>query len=196
MLMDTNLKEEFDYILDTLVKSGFYGKEDILEILEDQFFDEDMDFANVEIPHSNASNSNFFILEENFIELTKKDIIAIHNCGYDIEEGVNDAFELAIHLKNNGENPRGFCFYTFEDIEEAISESRLSLTFGDFEGSREKSLEIGKIIKETLSFDIIWNETADEPIIIDSFIWDKSFDNNKEFEMEGAYDCYITTHKV
>lgn len=191
--MDENILEELELMTETLTKSGFFDKEEMLEILEEQFIDEDINLDNLEIELIDSSNSNFSKLEETFIKLSKKGIIAIHNCGYDIEEGVNDAFELLVHIKNNNLDSQGFCFYTFEDIEEAIYEDKLRITFGDFENNQTKALEIGKIIKNTLEsadFNIIWNESVDEQIIIEPFKWDKKFNPNKEYEMEGAFEIF------
>lgn len=178
---------------ESLVKSGFFDEDEILEILEEQFIDEDIDLDNLEIELIDSSNSNFSKLEEAFTELSKKGIIAIHNCGYDIEEGVNDAFELLVHLKNNNLDSDGFCFYTFEDIEEAIDEDKLRITFGDFDNNESKALEIGNIIKKVLEsygFNIKWNGTVDEQITIEPFVWDKKFSPDKEYEMEGAFEVF------
>ena len=175
---------------------GFFNREDIIEILEEQFIEEDIDFSNVEISFSQKDNSNFKVLENAFIKLSGENIIAIHNCGYDIEEGVTDAFELFVHLKNNKYDPVGFCFYTFEDVEEAIENNKLKITFGDFENSPDKALEIGKIVFRTLkesNFDVNWDETVNNQIEI-SIEWDKIFDENKEYEMEGAFEAYINNN--
>lgn len=191
--MDENIVEELDLMAENLVKSGFFDEDEILEILEEQFIDEDINLDNLNIELTNPSNSNFSKLEEAFTELSKKGIIAIHNCGYDIEEGVNDAFELLIHLRNNNMESEGFCFYTFEDIEEAISEDKLKITFGDFDNDESKALEIGNTIKDILEssgFNIIWNGTVDEQITIEPFKWDKNFNPEMEYEMEGAFEVF------
>lgn len=191
--MDENIVEELDLMTETLVKSGFFDEDEILEILEEQFIDEDINLDDLNIELTNSSDSNFSKLEEAFTELSKKGIIAIHNCGYDIEEGVNDAFELLIHLRNNNMDSEGFCFYTFEDIEEAISEDKLRITFGDFDNDKSKALEIGNTIKDILEssgFNIIWNSTVDEQITIEPFKWDKNFNPEMEYEMEGAFEVF------
>ncbi len=93
--MDENLAEEIDFVSRMLIKSGFYDEEDIFEILEDQFIEEDIDFDEITLPDvdlNDFNNKNFLNLEKTFNELASMDIIAIHNCGYDIEEGVADAF--------------------------------------------------------------------------------------------------------
>ena len=43
--MDSDLAEEIEYLIDLLTKSGFYSVDDIIEILEDQFIEEDIDFS-------------------------------------------------------------------------------------------------------------------------------------------------------
>ena len=43
--MDEDLVEELDYVKELLIKSGFFSTEDMLEILKDQFIDEDIDFS-------------------------------------------------------------------------------------------------------------------------------------------------------
>ena len=192
--MDQDLVEEIDYLIDMLTKSGFFSVDEIIEILEDQFIEEEIDFSNFNISLNNFSSINFNKLENAFNGLAKRDIVAIHNCGYDIEEGVADAFELNVHLLNNKFKADGFCFYTFEDVEEAIEDEKLKITFGDFENSETKALEIGKTVVDALKsegFSIVWDETVNCQIELNPFKWDKSFDEDKEYEIEGAYDIFI-----
>lgn len=191
--MNRDLAEELEYMIDLLAKSGFFSCDEIIEILQDQFIEEDIDFSKVDISLNNYSNDNFSKLEKVFNNLASQDIVAIHNCGYDIEEGVGDAFELFVHLTNNKFNPIGFCFYTFEDIEEAIFDNKLRITFGDFENNIDKAVEIGNTVAENLkeeNFNIDWDGTVNNQIVIDQFSWDKSFDFNKDYEIEGAYEVF------
>ena len=192
--MDSDLAEEIEYLIDLLTKSGFYSVDDIIEILEDQFIEEEIDFSEFDISLNDSSNGNFTKLENAFTRLSEEDIIAIHNCGYDIEEGVSDAFELHVHLLNNKFEAEGFCFYTFEDVEYAIFDGNLKITFGDFENDEKKALEIGKAVSKCLKdegFTIIWDETVNNQIEINPFEWDKSYDEEKEYEVEGAYDAFV-----
>ena len=180
-------------MIDLLAKSGFFSEDEIIEILEDQFIEEDIDFSQFNISLNNSDSINFNKLEKVFKALSLRDVVAIHNCGYDIEEGVGDAFELYVHLRNNKFNPQGFCFYTFEDVEEAIEDEKLKITFGDFENNEDKALEIGNIVSDALKsegFSIVWDGTINNQIELNPFNWDKSFDCNKEFEIEGAYDIF------
>ena len=192
--MNPDLVEEIEYMIDILTKSGFFDTDEILEILEDEFIEEDVDFSQFKFSLNEFDNANFNKLESAFNSLANENIVAIHNCGYDIEEGVQDALELFVHLRNNDFNPKGFCFYTFEDIEEAIIDEKLKITFGDFENSEDKALEIGKIVSSRLkseNFNINWDETINNQIEIVPFNWDKAYDDEKEFEIEGAYDNFV-----
>jgi hypothetical protein len=192
--MDSDLVEEIEFMIDLLTKSGFFSVSEIIEILEDQFIEEEIDFSKFDISLNDSSNENFSKLENAFTKLAEEDIVAIHNCGYDIEEGVNDAFELQVHLLNNKFEAQGFCFYTFEDVEDGIFDNILKITFGDFENNENKALEIGKIVSKYLKdegFTIIWDETINNQIEINPFEWDKSYDDEKEYEVEGAYEAFI-----
>ena len=193
-IMNQDLVDELEDMKDLLTKSGFFSVDDTLEILEDQFIDEEVDFSEIEISSNDFSNENFSKLENAFAGLAGENIVAIHNCGYDIEEGVADAFELFVHLNNNKFMAEGFCFYTFEDVEEAIEEAKLKITFGDFENDEDKALEIGKTVSKYLkdeNFEIVWDETINNQIEINPFKWDKSYNDEKEYEIEGAYEVFI-----
>lgn len=196
--MDEDLVEEIEYLIELLTKSGFFSTDEIVEILEDQFIEEEIDFSSYNISLPDSSNENFSRLENAFAKLADEDIIAIHNCGFDIEEGVADAFELNVHLINNKHHCEGFCFYTFEDVEESVWDSKLKITFGDFENDEDKALKIGRTVARTLKeegFTIDWDETVNNQIEINPFKWDKSYDDEKEYEIEGAYEAF-TRDKV
>lgn len=196
--MNRDLLDELEYLSDLLAKSGFFSSDEILEILEDQFIEEDMDFSQIEIPSNDSSNVNFSRLENAFNQLAGENIIAIHNCGYDIEEGVADAFELYVHLLNNKFDVEGFCFYTFEDVEEALDDETLKITFGDFQNDESKALDIGISVKkylESADFNINWDGSINNQIEINPFKWDKSYNDAKEYEMEGAYESYTRVLK-
>ena len=40
------------------------------------------------------------------------------------------------------------------------------------------------------NFNIIWDESINNQIEINPFIWDKKYDDNVEYEIEGAYDVF------
>ena len=203
--MNQELKDEMNYEIQLLIKSGFYSDDDILEIIEDEFIEENISDDEIsrlflenkeKIAEIHEDSEDFINLRNAFLDLTKENIISIHNAGYDIEEGIQDSFELFTHLRNNKYSPIGFCFYTFEDIENVIEDNTLSIAFGDFEYDEEKGLEIAQKVAETLKingFDINWNGSIDELIEIQNFNWIKHFDN-KEYSMDGALEDFLRLH--
>ncbi len=200
--MDKELIDEINYEIQLLIKSGFYEDDDILEIISDEFIEEDISddliskllLENKESLEDLEGDSDDFInLKNAFCDLTKEKIISIHNAGYDIEEGIQDSFELFVHLRNNKYNPIGFCFYTFEDIENVVEDNVLNIAFGDFEYDEKKGLEIAKKIVKTLKdygFEINWGESVDEIIEIENFNWKKKYDG-KDYSMDGALEDFI-----
>ena len=191
--LNSDLVEEIEFMIDLLAKSGFFSQDEIMEILEDQFIDDEIDFSKFDISLDDSGNENFSRLENAFTRLSSEGIVAIHNCGYDIAEGVSDAFELQVHLLNNKFDAKGFCFYTFEEVENAIFDGYLKITFGDFENDEEKALEIGRIVSRYLKDEdltINWDETINSQIEVNPFSWDKTYDGDKEYEIEGAYEVF------
>ena len=191
--MNQDLVDEIEYMIDLLTKSGFFSQDEILEILEDQFIEYEIDFSEFDISPNDFNNNNFSVLEKTFKKLSEKAIICVHNCGYDFKEGVDDIYELYVHLINNKNSALGFCFYTFEDVEQAIERDILKLTFGDFQRDENKSLEIGEIVYQKLidaKFKVNWDNTVNSPIEIINFKWDKKYSEDTEYEIEGAYELF------
>lgn len=204
--MDKELIDEINYEIQLLIKSGFYDEDEILEIIDDEFIEENISqdlilklfLENKEtLGEMNEDSEDFTNLKNAFLDLTKENIISIHNAGYDIEEGIQDSFELFTHLRNNKFSPIGFCFYTFEDIENVLAENDLAIAFGDFEYDEKKGLGIAKRIVSVLKdygFEIDWNESVDERILIKGFDWKKHFDG-KEYSMDGALEDFLGLNK-
>lgn len=202
VIMDKELIDEINYEIQLLIKIGFYSDDEILEIIDDEFIEEDISkdlISNLLLENKEKlgelkeDSDDFIKLSKAFDDLTNEKIISIHNAGYDIEEGIQDSFELFTHLKNNKYEPIGFCFYTFEDIEIAIEENALNIAFGDFEYDGKKGLEIAKKIVKTLKdygFEINWAESVDEIIEIENFNWKKKYDG-KDYSMDGALEDFI-----
>lgn len=206
VIMDKELIDDINYEIQLLIKSGFYDEDEILEIIDDEFIEENLSqdlisklfLENKEtLEEISEDSEDFTNLKNAFLDLTKENIISIHNAGYDIEEGIQDSFELFTHLRNNKFSPIGFCFYAFEDIENVLEENDLAIAFGDFEYDEKKGLEIAKKIVDVLKgygFEIDWNESADERIMIKGFDWKKHFDG-KEYSMDGALEDFIELNK-
>lgn len=203
--MEKELLEEIEFEIATLIFSGFYREDEILEIIEEQFIDEDISIDSIEkiisltysekiaIEKEWSKYTDFDKLKECFKDLAKEKIIAIHNAGYTLTEGIEDSFQVFYYLHDKKLKPEGFCFYHFQDVERAIESNSLTLAFGDFENSEEKALKIGKKIVSVLiknGFTAIWNEDINKRIEIKPFHWKKRLDE-EEYEMEGAVALFL-----
>ena len=54
-IMNPDLAEEIEYMINALSKSGFFSTEEILEILEDEFIGENVDFSQFNNGYSHFS---------------------------------------------------------------------------------------------------------------------------------------------
>jgi uncharacterized protein DUF6891 len=207
--MNEDLVEEINWEISILINSGFYSKDEILEIIEEQFIDENISITDIQNTISIKfdekidyqknweKETDFDRIKLCFDQLSRNNILAIHNAGYTINEGIHDSFEVFHHLKTKDLSPEGFCFYHFQSIENAIENDVLNITFGDFEDKEDKSLEIGKTIANILidnGFSTKWNKDINVPIEIKPFYWKKRFDN-EEYEMEGAFNSFLNNYK-
>ena len=203
--MKKELLDEIEFEITTLINSGFYKEDEILEIIEEQFIDEDFSLDSIEEIISEKYSekiaseeewskiTDFDKLKDCFKDLTKEKIIAIHNAGYSLDEGIQDSFQVFYYLQDKKLKSEGFCFYHFQDIERAIESNCIFLAFGDFENSEKKSLKIGKKIVNILNkngFTAIWNEDVNKRIKIKPFYWKKRCDN-EEYELEGAVALFL-----
>ena len=69
----------------------------------------------------------------------------------------------------------------------------MAIAFGDFEYDEKKGLEIAKKVSsvlESYDFEIDWNGSVDERIVIKNFKWHKAFDG-REYSMDGALEDFI-----
>ena len=95
--MNQELIDEINYEIQLLIKSGFYSDDEILEIIDDEFIEENISEDLIEklflenkqgIGELKEDSEDFTNLKNVFYDLTKENIISIHNAGYDIEEGI------------------------------------------------------------------------------------------------------------
>lgn len=199
-------EELLDEIKEEIVffsKCGFYAKDEILETIEDEFIDFNLDLDLISDyldtsfnKHQQYNNSDDFNnLKLVFDDLNKNGIISIHNNAYDIQEGVNDAFEVYTHLLNNNYSPIGFCFYTLSDLEELFENKKLYISYGSFDLEDElKQSQIKDLIEDTFKKYKFNIEKSDEQFIICNFNWLKVYDD-KDYSMEGAYEDFIKFNK-
>lgn len=127
------------------------------------------------------------ILDELFIRLNKKKILANQNFACCQNCGVADSIKVI------SQNPDliGYCFYHDQDRESAAENGELYLTFGDCYTSDFTDEEIGKIIYNTcrkLQFKTRWNGSTSDRIKI--YLPENVINKLKnDIEMENEMFC-------
>jgi hypothetical protein len=179
--------ETTQYILDSIhtwVWSGFYTAAEVDEMIDD-ILEEDADESLIraavrpEFEKKYAAEmtwpntTDFDRLDGVFDKLDKRGIVCLHNAGYTMSDGRDDASEM-IHRWPG--KYWGYCFYHGQDVERAVAGTGVMLAFSDLENKDEQMLKVALTIKEELElagFNIEWNGSLDRRIDIPMFDWKK-----------------------
>jgi hypothetical protein len=160
------MTENQEFIYESIVsqvRMGFLPideiKDNIIEEIEDNGFEDEIseDWANEQINKewenliSESKNWNSPTdnerLTEAFDELCDKNIIALHNAGFETSDGEYEVVEVERALRENGKMSDGYCFYHEQDLARAISKDNPSLyiAFQKINNEDDKvSIEVGK----------------------------------------------------
>lgn len=194
--LDIDLKEEIFEALNFTVNSGYFSKEQIIEYseeyLEEIFTEYDYDLPDnkmivkliseiYEAPIINPTGNQFKRLQHVLDQLNQEAIIALDYAGFDQSEGQEDVAVVVAFMKKNNIPRKGYCFFHQQDIERSMDPEirTLYLSFSSIDGDEEQALVVGNRIKkllETENFDVQWNGSLEQRIMIQNFIWDKEFD--------------------
>lgn len=197
------MTENQEFIYESIVsqvRMGFLPideiKDNIIEEIEDNGFEDEIseDWANEQIVKewgnliSESKNwkspNDTERLTEAFDELCDKNIIALHNAGFEASDGEYEVVEVERALRENGKMSDGYCFYHEQDLARAISKDNPSLyiAFQKINNEDDKvSIEVGKKVVEVLKhqgFAVDWNESATTKILIPNFKWQRIYDEN------------------
>ena len=188
------LPEVLDEIF-THVRSGFFSKEEIVEILCKGLFPGELDpdeislALDTEIKKFTAEQATWPAvtdcdrLDIVFAALNERGVVALQNAGYMLDDGYDEVWE-AYPSAADDERTVGYCFYHGQDMEGAIRDGGLCLAFGPVEPSDEatKGPAIGRIIKEELekaSFQVEWDGTFKTRIFVPKFDWKRRFSGER-----------------
>ena len=184
------MEESIKYEIKTWVQMAFYSKKELIEIFCEEMYEPDelnkhdveqiIDDEIQKIKREQQTwpqRTDFDKLEDTFIALHNKGIIAIHNAGYTQSNGYDDIMEI-YHNAETKEIIIGYCFYHGQDLERAVQGNGLCLSFGPIIPDEEQieGPEIGKTIINELKksgFTTKWNGTFDDRIIITTIDWKK-----------------------
>ena len=175
------------------IKIGFRDSAEAVESICDMFYKEKVDTPWVIKTVAAAYRrrlveqtswpaiTDFDRLVKVFDRLNSNGIIALHNAGVMMEDGIEDAGEIRKQLQAKQFPCRGLCCYDSQAIEGAIDGQALYLTFGDFDNNARACVRIGKEIEAALreaGFKTSWDRTCETRILIKPFVWRKRFGND------------------
>lgn len=111
-------------------------------------------------------------LDRTFEKLNDEGIIALHNAGYTMSDGLSDVGEVLSEYGRHG--IRGYCFYHGQDLERAVNGGGLMLAFGDLDSDAKQKIAIGQFVKQALEdqgFVIEWNGDPESRLNIPNLDW-------------------------
>jgi hypothetical protein len=175
-----------EYILNairTWVWSGFYSP-DRVDAMIDDVLEDDADEAMLHkavAPEfdKKAAMEAFWPnttdcdrLDQAFKELKSRGIIALHNAGYTMSDGLDDVSGV---LRRRGRNGvKGYCFYHGQDVERAVAGGGLTVAFGDLDDDKAQKTKIGHLVKEVLQvcgLAVEWNGDPEARLNIPGIDW-------------------------
>lgn len=114
-------------------------------------------------------------LEAAFEALDARGVIALHNAGYTMQDGLSDVAE-ALHERAGAAHLAGYCFYHQQDVEAALEEDALFLAFGDMHGDADQSRAVAQSVVDVLQahgFAVVWPGDVHARIKIEPFKWQR-----------------------
>lgn len=173
-----------------LVWSGFYGSDEIVEMVLEHCFLEDIPVNvntltravrdeiedKLEDQQSWPAVTDCERLDRIFDELNNEGIIALSNVGFNETEALEEIH--AVYVKRGGEfeGVRGYCFYHADDVERAVSGQGLYLSYGASDAEPEKSVRVGALIRERLraaGLSVEWNGTLGKRLQVYPLQWQR-----------------------
>ncbi|MGI9572502.1 DUF6891 domain-containing protein [Alloalcanivorax xenomutans] len=171
-----------------LVRGGFDERDDIIGILceemyepgelDEQAVEQAVDAAFSELEHEKRqwpTVTDCDRLEQAFLALNKRGVIALHNAGYTQDDGYADVQEVfAEHSERDSVS--GYCFYHGQDLECVVSGGGLYLAFGPMDPLHEETEGpvVGALIVEELTkagLNVQWDGTFAHRIFIPDMDW-------------------------
>lgn len=174
------------YILNAIkvqVWSGFDSYDDIQDLISDLLedgADEGMlrDSVDIEFNEKYTAEQSWpditdvDKLDQVFQILNSNGILCLHNAGYTMSDGHEDA-HTALSKHANGQF-FGYCFYHGQDVERAFMGEGLTLAYDHIAGDVPDKIKVATKIQQALEqagFSLEWNGTVEERIRLPNFDW-------------------------
>jgi hypothetical protein len=180
------MSETDEYILAAIrawVWSGFYAPDKVDAMIDDlleEGADEAMLRAAVrpEFDRKAAAEASWpnttdcDRLDRAFEDLNARGVVALHNAGYTMSDGLDDVSQVLHERGRAGVN--GYCFYHGQDVKRAVEGGGLMVAFGDFDGDKGGKAEVGRLVKEALQqsgLTVEWNGDPKTRLSMPDFDW-------------------------
>jgi hypothetical protein len=190
--MERVLSEVDQYIFEAIrshIWSGFYTPADIQHIIDD-LLEEGADEAllrSMVMPEFEMKGkaeeewpevTDCDRLDAAFESLEEQGILALHNAGYTMTDGHEDAAAiLAEQAEETGRQDFiGYCFYHGQDVERALTGGGLLIAFDHIDGDVPEKAAIGAAVQAALESEGLaceWNGDAETRINLPAFDWQR-----------------------
>ena len=185
------MNEYEEYIADRIrvwVWSGFHSLSDVLEMLEDCDEDDEdetdkkmlEEYAKSEFQAKREAEATWppvtdcDRLDAAFDALNGMGVIALHNAGYTISDGISDVAEVL--AESDRDKVKGYCFYHEQDVERVVSGHGLMLAYGDIADTPSGKRAVGELVKAELErrgFVVEWDGDAEKRIDLPRIVWQR-----------------------
>jgi len=125
-------------------------------------------------------------LDQAFDALNLHGILALHNAGYEMSDGLEDVTEALEALGR--ENFQGYCFYHGQDVEGAAVGEGLMIAFGDLDDDATKKFEVGRLVQTVLQevgFKVEWDGDPEERLNVATFDWKRRRRTKRTLTLEN-----------
>jgi hypothetical protein len=174
----------------TLVRCGFYDKEDLLAIFCDERYEPgelapddvdaalDREFEQLEAEKTTwPAETDCDRLDRAFDAIAQRGIIALQNAGYTQSDGYEEVQQAYGDVEDE-DRIIGYCFYHGQDLERAVRNGGLYVAFGPAEPEEEETQGpvIGRIVCEELQragLEVQWDGTFKQRIYLPKIRWQR-----------------------
>ena len=112
-------------------------------------------------------------LDRAFTALRASHILAIHDAGYTLSEGITEQYLAA----GGKVSPIvGYCFYHSQDMDHALLYHKLGLAYGDIQGDDRRGVEVGQRVRvalEMAGLAVEWSGSIEVKMDITPFQWQR-----------------------
>ena len=174
----------------SMVRSGFYGRQRLIEVFTEEMYAPgeldandvvsaiDAQFAEYEKEKlTYPATTDCDRLDVAFAKMNERGVIAIQNAGYTQSDGYDDVGEV-YSQHSEKESILGYCFYHGQDLERAISGDGLYFAFGPVDPANEQTVgvDVGEIVREELEnagLSVDWDGTFEKRLSVPKLNWQK-----------------------